>query len=291
MVAQEPTRERRWGLLALAQYQAGRQAEALAHPAAGPHHPGQRVRARPRPPARRARGSHPASGPRPRGRGRIARGGGRLPLPRAGRLRRRRRPGLLRPRSRRHGVPGPARRDRCAGGGGTVGQRQVLPGPRGGGSGPGARREPGPDRHARIPSRGRRWLWRRWAPGRCSSSTSARRPSRSPRPLRSGRRSSPVWSTSPLAAAWSSRCAPTASASWLAHPAFARLVENGLYLLGAMGPAQLRSAIEGPAAQAGLRLEPGWWTCSCARPKARQGRCRSCRTCCVRPGGAARGTP
>ena len=29
MVAQQPTRERRWGLLALAQYQAGRQAEAL----------------------------------------------------------------------------------------------------------------------------------------------------------------------------------------------------------------------------------------------------------------------
>jgi WD40 repeat protein/DNA-binding SARP family transcriptional activator len=42
-----------------------------------------------------------------------------------------------------------------------------------------------------------------------------------------------------------------------AHPDFARLVENGLYLLGAMGPAQLRRAIEGPAAQAGLRLEPG----------------------------------
>ena len=42
-----------------------------------------------------------------------------------------------------------------------------------------------------------------------------------------------------------------------AHPDFARLVEKGLYLLGAMGPAQLRSAIEGPAAQAGLRLEPG----------------------------------
>jgi DNA-binding SARP family transcriptional activator/WD40 repeat protein/energy-coupling factor transporter ATP-binding protein EcfA2 len=42
-----------------------------------------------------------------------------------------------------------------------------------------------------------------------------------------------------------------------AHPAFAHLVEKGLYLLGAMGPDQLRSAIEGPAAQAGLRLEPG----------------------------------
>jgi len=42
-----------------------------------------------------------------------------------------------------------------------------------------------------------------------------------------------------------------------AHPDFAHLVEKGLYLLGGMGPAQLRSAIEGPAAQAGLRLEPG----------------------------------
>ncbi|WP_161988528.1 BTAD domain-containing putative transcriptional regulator [Pedococcus bigeumensis] len=42
-----------------------------------------------------------------------------------------------------------------------------------------------------------------------------------------------------------------------AHPEFARLVEKGLYLLGAMGTAELRSAIEGPAAQAGLRLEPG----------------------------------
>ncbi len=42
-----------------------------------------------------------------------------------------------------------------------------------------------------------------------------------------------------------------------AHPPFAHLVENGLYLLGAMGPDQLRRAIEGPAAQAGLRLEPG----------------------------------
>ena len=42
-----------------------------------------------------------------------------------------------------------------------------------------------------------------------------------------------------------------------AHPDFAHLVERGLYLLGAMGESELRSAIEGPAAQAGLRLEPG----------------------------------
>ena len=41
------------------------------------------------------------------------------------------------------------------------------------------------------------------------------------------------------------------------HPDFARLIERGLYLLGAMTPPDLRLAIEGPAAQVGLRLEPG----------------------------------
>jgi DNA-binding SARP family transcriptional activator/energy-coupling factor transporter ATP-binding protein EcfA2 len=41
------------------------------------------------------------------------------------------------------------------------------------------------------------------------------------------------------------------------HPDFARLVENGLYLLGPMTVPDLRRAIEGPAAQAGLRLESG----------------------------------
>ena len=42
-----------------------------------------------------------------------------------------------------------------------------------------------------------------------------------------------------------------------AHPAFARLVERGLYLLRRMDEAGLRAAIEGPAHQAGLLLEPG----------------------------------
>ncbi len=42
-----------------------------------------------------------------------------------------------------------------------------------------------------------------------------------------------------------------------AHPEFAHLVEKGLYLLGALGEPELRRAIEGPAMQAGLRLEPG----------------------------------
>jgi DNA-binding SARP family transcriptional activator/WD40 repeat protein len=42
-----------------------------------------------------------------------------------------------------------------------------------------------------------------------------------------------------------------------AHPDFARLVERGLYLLNPMSSGNLRQAIEGPARQAGLRLEPG----------------------------------
>jgi WD40 repeat protein/DNA-binding SARP family transcriptional activator/energy-coupling factor transporter ATP-binding protein EcfA2 len=42
-----------------------------------------------------------------------------------------------------------------------------------------------------------------------------------------------------------------------AHPGFARVVERGLFLLQAMGEDDLRAAIEGPARQAGLRLEAG----------------------------------
>ncbi len=41
------------------------------------------------------------------------------------------------------------------------------------------------------------------------------------------------------------------------HAGLARLVERGLHLLGPMDEADLRSAIEGPARQAGLLLEPG----------------------------------
>ena len=42
-----------------------------------------------------------------------------------------------------------------------------------------------------------------------------------------------------------------------AHAPFARLVERGLFLLSAMGAEQLRACIEGPAHQAGLLLEHG----------------------------------
>ncbi len=41
------------------------------------------------------------------------------------------------------------------------------------------------------------------------------------------------------------------------HPTFARLAERGLYLLGGLDANGLRAAIEGPARQAGLVLEPG----------------------------------
>ncbi len=43
----------------------------------------------------------------------------------------------------------------------------------------------------------------------------------------------------------------------VAHPDLARLVERGLYLLGAMAEDDLRAAVSGPARQAGLLLEPG----------------------------------
>jgi DNA-binding SARP family transcriptional activator/WD40 repeat protein len=41
------------------------------------------------------------------------------------------------------------------------------------------------------------------------------------------------------------------------YPEIARVVEEGLYLLGPLGEEGLHSAIEGPANRAGLRLEPG----------------------------------
>lgn len=50
-------------------------------------------------------------------------------------------------------------------------------------------------------------------------------------------------------------------ADWLGelsgHAGFARVIERGLYLLPPMGTDDLRTAIEAPAAQAGLLLEPG----------------------------------
>ncbi len=41
------------------------------------------------------------------------------------------------------------------------------------------------------------------------------------------------------------------------YPSVARVLEEGMYLLGPMNEPELRSAVEGPARRAGLRLEPG----------------------------------
>ena len=62
----------------------------------------------------------------------------------------------------------------------------------------------------------------------------------------------------PSAARWWSRCAPTGSATLSAHPAFARLRRAGPVPARRHGAqTELRAAIEGPAQQAGLLLEPG----------------------------------
>ena len=52
-----------------------------------------------------------------------------------------------------------------------------------------------------------------------------------------------------------------------AHPAFSRLVERGLYLVGGLDEAGLRQAVEEPARQAGLISSPASSTCSSARSR------------------------
>ena len=56
-------------------------------------------------------------------------------------------------------------------------------------------------------------------------------------------------------ASW--RCVPTIWRTSPPAPPFSRLVERGLYLVGGLEDAGLREAIEGPARQAGLVIEPG----------------------------------
>ena len=53
-----------------------------------------------------------------------------------------------------------------------------------------------------------------------------------------------------------------------AHPDFARLVENGLYLLGAMTEPDLRAPSRARPPRPGCGSSPGWSTCSCARSRA-----------------------
>ena len=107
---------------------------------------------------------------------------------------------------------------------------------------------------------------------RCWSSTRARR--RSPcaptRPSGRGTSSKLDESLRRRAPSWSAPRRPARRA--VANRGFARLVERGLYLLSPMSEDDLRAAIEGPARQAGLPLEPGLVDLARARGRGRAGR-------------------
>ena len=152
-VAEVPLREHRWALLALAQYQAGQQGDALRtlHRARGAlHRAGPRSRSRPR----RPRAGDPATRP-------VAcsgDGGFRsqhdLPVPGSGPLRRRRRRPLLRTRRGRGGVRATARRRRRRHGDRAVGFGEVVAGAGRDRSNPASRARTGRRDHARCSPHG-----------------------------------------------------------------------------------------------------------------------------------------
>ena len=72
------------------------------------------------------------------------------------------------------------------------------------------------------------------------------------------------------------------------HPEFARLVERSLHLLGAMDDSELRAAIEGPAHQAGLLLEAGLVDLLGETSSASRERFPCCRTPSAARGSGAR---
>ena len=111
--AQEPLRERRWALLALAQYLAGDQADALETLRGGAAPAGRGARPGPRRRDRTAGGRHPAPGRLTRRRRGAAGPRPGVSLPGTARLRGRGRRGLLRPERRARPVPLPA--DRAGG--------------------------------------------------------------------------------------------------------------------------------------------------------------------------------
>ncbi len=213
-VAEAPLRERRWALLATAQYQAGRQGEALRTLHRARLVLAIRTGDRPRARVGGPRAGDPATG---RGSGRTRGGTGtddQLPVPGPRLVRRRRHRSVLRTRRRCHRMPRPPRDGWRLGGRGTFGQREVIVGAsRGGGRAP-PRRSPGCDRHAGRPPDGRP----HGDPGLGTGSRPRRRPVRAGRDavprqrravtvLRRARRPGPTRASS------SSRCAPTGSAT------------------------------------------------------------------------------
>ncbi len=73
------------------------------------------------------------------------------------------------------------------------------------------------------------------------------------------------------------------------YPDIARILEDGLYLLGPMAEIDLRSAIEGPPAGPASGSSRGWSTCWSATSRASQQRFRCSPMSCARPGRVAKG--
>ena len=257
LVRAQPLREHRWRLLALAQYQSGRQSEALATL--------RRVRGvlagelglDPGPGAGGARAGDPGAGPVP-GRERGApRAGDHLPLSRSVALPGRRRGLLLRPRPpssktclrrlREHGTltivgPSGSGKSSLARAGVAARLKQdgrpvvvVTPG-----------RRP-LDSLAGLPARAAPALVVDQLEGVFSSCPSAEERVRFLQALVEYAARAPL-----VLCLRADRLTAVSE-----HPPFLRLVESSLYLLAPMADNQLRSAIEEPARQAALLLEPG----------------------------------
>ena len=256
-VAEVPLREHRWALLALAQYQAGQQGDALRtlHRARGARHrAGTRSRSRPR----RTRAGDPATRPVARSRDGGLRSEHDLPVPGSRPLRRRRRRPLLRTRRGRGGV----RRD-----GSPTPASSWSSGRRGRGS----RRSCGPGSQPPCDARVERVVV--ITPGARPMDALTWSSSSGPAPVLVVDQCEEVMTLchdgDERARFFAALVAHAEHALLVvamradrvgdvsAHPEFARLVERSLHLLGAMDDPELRAAIEGPAHQAGLLLEPG----------------------------------
>ena len=143
---------------------------------------------------------------------------------------------------------------------GAVGQRQVVARARRGRGGAAARRPPGRGRHARSPPDGRAHRAAGATATPCSSSTSARRRSRScADPAEQPRFFAALADARRAVARSSSPCAPTVSATCRRLRRSPGCVERGLYLLGRDGRGRPAGGDRGagppgrPAARTGTR--------------------------------------
>ena len=252
MVKEAPLRERRWALLALAQYQAGRQMEALRTVRRIQGVLRQELGTRTGTGAGRLRGGHPAAGPR------LAVEVARTSARRASRRTAGWRPSTSRTPSPssaarpRPGVASPGSARLIFGDRRTVRERKVL-----------ARCAPGsPRRYGWRAATGRRHPWSTSLDAltsagprtaRCWWWTRPRRRSRCARTIPSGRFfAGLVGQTARGRVVLALRADHTGDVA--ATPALAALVERGLFLLGPMSAESLRVAMESrPPARSGAR--------------------------------------